>query len=104
MGVHAAGFAAPPELSPAQVADDPDYGGHRFFAFRHVEDIRSIMEAYGDDETRIAILEFGWTSDSYTKTTSGSAPAPASTNSSRRTISNAPTPTPKKTGSPGSRS
>ncbi|MCB0112790.1 MAG: cellulase family glycosylhydrolase, partial [Caldilineaceae bacterium] len=65
LGVHAAGFAAPPELSPAQVADDPDYGGHRFFAFRHVEDIRSIMEAYGDDETRIAILEFGWTSDSY---------------------------------------
>ena len=65
LGVHAAGFAAPPELSPAQVADTPEYGGHRFFAFRHVEDIRAVMEAYGDDETRIAILEFGWTSDSY---------------------------------------
>ncbi len=65
LGVHAAGFAAPPELSPAQAASNPEYGGQRFFAFRHVEDIRAIMEAYGDDETRIAILEFGWTSDAY---------------------------------------
>jgi polysaccharide biosynthesis protein PslG len=28
-----------------------------------VEDIRKIMEANGDSDKRIAILEFGWTSD-----------------------------------------
>lgn len=65
LGVHAPGFAAPPEMSPAEVAADPKYGGHRFFAFRHVEDIRAIMEANNDHNTRIAILEFGWTSDPY---------------------------------------
>lgn len=63
LGVHAAGFAAPPETDPAEAADNPAYGGQRFFAFRHVEDIRAIMEANGDSAKRIAILEFGWTSD-----------------------------------------
>ncbi len=65
LGVHAAGFAAPPELSPAQAAANPQYGGQRFFAFRHVEEIRAIMLSNGDSTTRIAILEFGWTSDAY---------------------------------------
>ncbi len=63
LGVHAAGFAAPPETDPAEAAASPAYGGQRFFAFRHVEDIRAIMEANGDSAKRIAILEFGWTSD-----------------------------------------
>ena len=64
LGVHAAGFAAPPEVSPDETAaDKPKYGGERFFAFRHVEDVRKIMEGYGDKDKRIAILEFGWTSD-----------------------------------------
>lgn len=63
LGVHAAGFAAPPETDPAQAAANPAYGGQRFFAFRHVEDIRAIMEANGDDDKRVAVLEFGWTSD-----------------------------------------
>ena len=63
LGVHAAGFAAPPETDPAQAAANPAYGGQRFFAFRHVEDIRKIMQANGDSDKRIAILEFGWTSD-----------------------------------------
>jgi hypothetical protein len=63
LGVHGAGFAAPPELDPAQAAADPQYGGYRFFSFRHVEDIRKIMVKYGDDAKRVAILEFGWTSD-----------------------------------------
>ena len=45
LGVHAAGFAAPPEVSPDETAaDKPKYGGERFFAFRHVEDVRKIME------------------------------------------------------------
>ena len=47
-GVHGAGYAAPPELDPAEAASNPKYGGYRFFAFRHVEDIRAIMEKYGD--------------------------------------------------------
>ena len=64
LGVHGAGFAAPPELDPAAAAaDKPRYGGYRFFCFRHVEDIRAIMEKYGDANKRVAILEFGWTTD-----------------------------------------
>jgi polysaccharide biosynthesis protein PslG len=66
LGAHAPGFAAPPEVSPAQAATNPQYGGQRFFTFRHVEDIRNIMVANGDVNTRIAIVEFGWTSDAFT--------------------------------------
>ncbi|MBX3012034.1 MAG: SH3 domain-containing protein [Caldilineaceae bacterium] len=64
LGVHGAGFAAPPELDPAEAASNPKYGGYRFFAFRHVEDIRAIMVRYGDTNKRIVLLEFGWTFDS----------------------------------------
>lgn len=64
LGVHGAGFAAPPELDPATAAADKKYGGWRFFAFRHVEDIRNIMVRYGDTNKKIVILEFGWTYDS----------------------------------------
>jgi len=63
LGVHGAGFAAPPELDPATAAADKKYGGYRFFAFRHVEDIRAIMVRYGDTNKKIVILEFGWTYD-----------------------------------------
>jgi polysaccharide biosynthesis protein PslG len=64
LGVHAAGFAAAPEVSPDETAANKvPYGGERFFAFRHVEDIRAIMEKYGDADKRVAILEFGWTTD-----------------------------------------
>lgn len=63
LGVHGAGFAAPPELDPAEAAANPRYGGYRFFSFRRVEDIRAIMERYGDGNKKVVILEFGWTSD-----------------------------------------
>ncbi|MBE2236992.1 MAG: cellulase family glycosylhydrolase [Caldilineaceae bacterium] len=63
LGVHGAGYAAPPELDPAEAASNPKYGGYRFFAFRHVEDIRAIMEKYGDTAKQIVLLEFGWTFD-----------------------------------------
>jgi hypothetical protein len=64
LGVHGAGYAAPPELSPDETAaDKPRYGGERFFAFRHVEDVRAIMERYGDGARRVVVLEFGWTTD-----------------------------------------
>ncbi|MEZ4682047.1 MAG: SH3 domain-containing protein [Caldilineaceae bacterium] len=64
LGVHGAGFAAPPELDPAEAASNQKYGGYRFFAFRHVEDIRAIMVRYGDESKRVVLLEFGWTFDS----------------------------------------
>ena len=64
LGVHGAGFAAPPELDPAEAAANKvPYGGERFFSFRHVEDIRAIMERYGDGGKKIVLLEFGWTYD-----------------------------------------
>ncbi|MGQ9583895.1 MAG: family 14 glycosylhydrolase [Anaerolineae bacterium] len=64
LGVHGAGYAAPPELDPAEAAANKDrYGGYRFFAFRHVEDVRALMEGYGDGDKRVVILEFGWTTD-----------------------------------------
>jgi hypothetical protein len=63
LGLHAPGYKAPPELSPDEAADNLEYGGQRAFAFRHVEDMRIIMEEYGDGAKQIAILEFGWTSD-----------------------------------------
>ncbi|MGB5050677.1 MAG: SH3 domain-containing protein [Caldilineaceae bacterium] len=63
LGVHGAGFAAPPELDPATAAADQKYGGYRFFAFRHVEDIRAIMVRYGDTNKKVVVLEFGWTYD-----------------------------------------
>jgi len=65
LGVHGAGFAAPPELDPADAAaPDSPYGGYRFFSFRHVEDIREIMIENGDEDKQIVLLEFGWTYDS----------------------------------------
>jgi hypothetical protein len=64
LGVHAAGYAAPPEISPDEAAGNkPKYGGERFFTFRHVEDVRGLMERYGDQSKRVVILEFGWTTD-----------------------------------------
>jgi hypothetical protein len=63
LGLHAPGYKAPPELSPDEAAANPEYGGQRAFAFRHIEDMRAIMEEYGDGEKQIAIVEFGWTSD-----------------------------------------
>ncbi|OQY46018.1 MAG: hypothetical protein B6242_08915 [Anaerolineaceae bacterium 4572_78] len=75
LGVHGAGYKAPPEMDPADVARDPNYsnrGDHesgvpeelrRIYCFRHVEDVRKIMVENGDEEKRVAVLEFGWTID-----------------------------------------
>jgi hypothetical protein len=63
LGLHAPGYKAPPELSPDEAVTEREYGGQRAFAFRHVEDMRAIMEQYGDGDKQIAIVEFGWTSD-----------------------------------------
>ena len=63
LGVHAAGFAAPPETSPEEAAASEAYGGERFFTFRRVEDLRAIQERYEGQDGRVAVLEMGWTSD-----------------------------------------
>lgn len=61
LGAHAPGFLYPPEISPEEVAANHD--GHRFFCFRHVEDLREIMVRYGDGDKQVAVLEMGWTID-----------------------------------------
>jgi hypothetical protein len=63
LGVNAPGYAAPPHASPDEVANNPEWGGHHWAAFRHVEDIRRIMVAEGDGHKQVAILEMGWTTD-----------------------------------------
>ncbi len=71
LGVHAAGFKSQPEIDPAEVAANPTLNNgdsapeelRRVYAFRHVEDIRAIMVANGDETKKIVILEFGWTID-----------------------------------------
>lgn len=71
LGVHAAGYKATPEADPAEVAKNPALTNNdpspeklkRTYAFRHVEDYRQAMVDQGDKDKRIAVLEFGWTSD-----------------------------------------
>jgi hypothetical protein len=63
LGLNAPGYKAPPEISPDEAEANAEYGGGRWFTFRHVEDMRDIMVTNGDAETQIAILELGWTTD-----------------------------------------
>jgi hypothetical protein len=64
LGLNAPGYKAPPELSPEEAANPENgYGGHPIFCFRHVEDMRAIMERFGDGGKQVAILEFGWHTD-----------------------------------------
>lgn len=63
LGLNAPGYKAPPEASPEEGESVPEYGGGRWFVFRHVEDMRAIMVAQGDEDKQVAILELGWTTD-----------------------------------------
>jgi hypothetical protein len=71
LGVHGAGYRAAPEAAPEQVAADPQLnhddasppGLRRIYCFRHVEDVRAVMVKNGDADKRLALLEFGWTTD-----------------------------------------
>ncbi len=60
LGLNAPGHLAPPHVSAEEVAETPEYGGHRTFAFRHVEEMRDIMVEFGDAHKQVAILEMGW--------------------------------------------
>lgn len=76
LGAHGAGYRAPPEMDPGQVATDPNYynvgdpncpgDACRIYCFRHVEDLRQIMVNNGDSNKRVVVLEFGWTIDERT--------------------------------------
>jgi len=63
LGAHGAGYRAPPDMSPADVAADPSYGGHPSFSFRRVEQLRDVMVRNNDAAKQVWLLEFGWTSD-----------------------------------------
>ncbi len=68
LGAHGAGFKAPPEMSPDDVAKDPNYNhgekaAGRIYCFRHIEDVRKVMVDNGDAKKRLVVLEFGWTTD-----------------------------------------
>lgn len=71
LGVHGAGYKAPPEADPGDVARDPVLTNNdpspesmkRIYCFRHVEDLRRIMVEAGDADKQVVVLEFGWTTD-----------------------------------------
>ncbi len=75
LGAHGAGYRAPPEMDPAEVARDPNFANpgdfdagvpeelRRIYCFRHVEDLRQVMVDNGDEAKRVVVLEFGWTID-----------------------------------------
>ncbi len=59
VGVHAPGFA-PPEYGPDDAEAD---GVGRWFTFRRIEDLRKIMIEHDDAGRQMAIMEFGYTTD-----------------------------------------
>ena len=71
LGVHGAGYKAPPEADPGDVARNPVLTNNdpspesmkRIYCFRHVEDLRKIMVEAGDSAKQVVVLEFGWTVD-----------------------------------------
>ncbi|NJL95748.1 MAG: cellulase family glycosylhydrolase [Anaerolineae bacterium] len=60
LGVHAPGFALPPEASLEEALA---LGYAEWARYRHVETLRAIMVANGDAAKQIAITEMGWTTD-----------------------------------------
>jgi len=73
LGAHGAGYKAPPEMDPGEVANNPDFYNRgdancpgpacRIYCFRHVEDLHQIMVNNGDGNKQVVVLEFGWTID-----------------------------------------
>jgi hypothetical protein len=59
IGAHAGGFNNPPEADPNAPASGP-FRGHPSFYFRRVEQLRAVMEKYGDGSKRMWLTEFGW--------------------------------------------
>lgn len=64
VGAHAPGFA-PPAIGPDDAVAN---GSARWASFRRVEDLRKIMIRHGDAARQMAILEFGYTTDTQNPT------------------------------------
>ncbi len=63
LGVHVAGTLNPPDtLWPDNPGPGPGWVDHPTHYFRHVENIRAVMVAYGMGDKPIWITEFGWAS------------------------------------------
>ena len=71
LGVHGAGYKVSPGTDPSVVANDPALNNNdpsppdlkRIYAFRHIEDVRAVMERNNDAAKRVVVLEFGWSVD-----------------------------------------
>lgn len=65
LAAHVAGTLNPPDLlwpdDPAP-EDSPGWRDHPTHYFRHIENIRQVMERYNDGDKQIWITEFGWAS------------------------------------------
>jgi len=63
LAAHVAGTLNPPEtLWPDNPGPGPGWVDHPTHYFRHVENIRKVMEENGDGDKQIWITEFGWAS------------------------------------------
>jgi hypothetical protein len=63
LAAHVAGTLNPPDtLWPDNPGPGPGWQDHPTHYFRHVENIRKIMEKYNDDGKQIWLTEFGWAS------------------------------------------
>ena len=63
LGVHGAGYAAPPELDPAERPPTRNTAAIASSPSAMWKTSARIMEKYGDAAKKIVLLEFGWTSD-----------------------------------------
>jgi len=63
LAAHVAGTYNPPNtLYPDAPGPGPEWVDHPTHYFRHVENIRAVMEEYGDGDKQLWLTEFGWAS------------------------------------------
>ncbi len=63
LAAHVGGTHNPPDtLWPEKPGPFPSWQNDSTFYFRHVENIRAVLEAYGDGDKQIWLTEFGWAS------------------------------------------
>lgn len=61
VGAHPGGYNNPPDdWLDKKTVPSTSFKGHPSFYFRRVEQLREVMESYGDGVKRIWITEFGW--------------------------------------------
>jgi hypothetical protein len=68
LGAHAGSNNNPPEaLFPEQPGPGPQWRDHPSFYFRRVEQLRAVMEKFGDGNKQMWLTEFGWTTKNQAK-------------------------------------